>query len=53
MGYTAATGMNLGPDNARYEAGDKVPDALVADWMVEEGVVSGKPSKPKSSTGGE
>lgn len=60
MGYTATIGMNLPPDDTRFEAGDTVPDALVEPWMADQGYVvtdtpapatsTSAPAKPKAAT---
>lgn len=32
--FAAVTGMNLGPDGARYEAGEVIPSTFVEPWML-------------------
>lgn len=39
QGLVAAVGMNVGPDEVRYEAGDIVSMEHVEPWMLEDGAV--------------
>ena len=54
MAIRAAVGMNLPPDDARFEPGDPITDehlaalgaATVADWMRDGNLADDSPAKP-------